>query len=503
MKFRRNRSRGSTAIALVLYLALVSKLHSDIIFVDATAGGVNNGTSWTDAFPNLQDALAASLADDEIFVAAGIYKPTPGGDRCASFALVDSVALYGGFNGSETLLSERNPDPVTNATFLSGDLLGDDGPDFTYNEDNSYHVLTSIAVSNGALLDGFTVSGGNANDASFPNDRGGGMLNRADGNPSVKNILFTSNYAGFGGGMANDFGTPVIDNVLFVNNSADSGGGMLNSFSDATITNAQFFGNTAVLRGGGIYNAGASPTIVNAVFSGNSGGVRGGAIANLSSANPTIINGTFASNSSTLQGGAFYNFGDSFPLVKNSVFWGNLVGSTPKQIFGDPLNAGSAFNLIEGGYAAVPAAVISTVDPLFVDPDGADNTEGTADDDLHLAQGSPAVNLGDNAAIFESLDLDGNPRIHGNIIDLGPYESVFLTFVAEFPVLDPEADANGNGLTNYHDYAAGLDPSSPFDPSAFARVFNGSQGELFFEFTGLTDGNAVFTEYQKSTSISS
>jgi hypothetical protein len=102
-------------------------------YVNASAAG-GNGTSWACAFNDLQQALAASDAGDEIWVAKGTYKPTTGTDRTASFAMKNGVAIYGGFNGTETAQNQRNR--ATNVTILSGDIGTPND-----NSDNSYHVF--------------------------------------------------------------------------------------------------------------------------------------------------------------------------------------------------------------------------------------------------------------------------------------------------------------------------------------------------------------------------
>ena len=84
------------------------------IYVKADAGGANNGSSWTDAYTDLQDALSVTVSGDQIWVAAGTYYPTTDTNRSATFALVNGVGIYGGFAGVETLLTER--DTVVNVT---------------------------------------------------------------------------------------------------------------------------------------------------------------------------------------------------------------------------------------------------------------------------------------------------------------------------------------------------------------------------------------------------
>ena len=137
------------------------------IYVDASATGANVGTSWQDAFTSLQPALAAALTGDDIWVAAGTYKP--GNNRAATFQLISGVEIYGGFPVGGGDFASR--DPELNPTVLSGDIGTPSN-----NADNSYHVVTGSGTDNTALLDGFVVSDGNSNSTS-PNDRGGGLYN--------------------------------------------------------------------------------------------------------------------------------------------------------------------------------------------------------------------------------------------------------------------------------------------------------------------------------------
>src|SRR5690606_22541633 len=100
------------------------------IYVDADAGGAANGSSWTDAYTTLQDALAESVAGQEVWVAAGTYRPDAGagqtaGDRAEAFRLTSGVEVYGGFSGTETSLDQR--DWAAHVAYLSG-TFGGAGP---------------------------------------------------------------------------------------------------------------------------------------------------------------------------------------------------------------------------------------------------------------------------------------------------------------------------------------------------------------------------------------
>ena len=157
-------------ILVVLCLAASSEALAATIYVDQDATGANDGSSWVNAYNYLQDALADAESGDQVWVAKGVYKPDENtanpdgtGDRNATFQFKNGVGLYGGFAGGETSLDQR--DNVTNVTILSGDLNGDDVGDLDdpSRSENSYHVVTGSGNDETAVLDGFTITAGNAN----------------------------------------------------------------------------------------------------------------------------------------------------------------------------------------------------------------------------------------------------------------------------------------------------------------------------------------------------
>jgi hypothetical protein len=387
------------------------------LYVNDDAAGANNGSSWTDAFTDLQDALA--LADqcaniNEIWVAAGTYTPTSGTDRTISFTMKNNLAILGGFNGTETNPSQR--DWMTNVTILSGDIgtLGD-------NSDNSYHVIYNPGLNGSAVLDGFTITGGNANGNSGDDNSGGGMFN-INSAAMVANCIFSGNSANVrGGGMFNAFSSPTVTNCSFSGNSAGFGGGMYNSSSTPTVTNCSFSGNSAGIRGGGMDNAASSPTVTNCSFSGNSAGSLGGGGMFNEKANPTVINCSFSGNSSGgFGGGGMFNFDNSSPTLTNCILWGN--GSEIVDLANSTPNATYCF--VQGGY---PGTGNLNVNPLFVN---------AAAGDLRLQACSPAIDAGNDAANANPLDLAGNNRqfqaiAGGSTIDLGAFEYQGLVDICE------------------------------------------------------------------------
>ncbi len=136
------------------------------IYVDATATGANNGSSWADAFTGLQGALAAAGTGDEIWVAEGIYTPDViGGSPAATFLIGKNLKLYGGFAGTESSLEERG-NPADFPAILSGDLNGDDvESNFVTNRGDNVMTVVTIRgnITEEAVINGFTIQGGQAN----------------------------------------------------------------------------------------------------------------------------------------------------------------------------------------------------------------------------------------------------------------------------------------------------------------------------------------------------
>jgi hypothetical protein len=362
-----------SVVVLGLGIVLISSqiVLADTIYVDVDAGGNNNGSSWEDAYTNLQDALALAQPGDQIWVAAGTYYP--GSSREDYFAMRNGVAIYGGFNGTETELDER--DPAEHETLLSGDL-GTPGDD----SDNCYHVFYhpfGSDLDSTAILNGFTITGGNANGESS-HGRGGGMYNNSS-TLQVINCIFSGNSATYGGGIAND-SSPRFVNVIIANNTAEhSGAGMDNFGSSPILTNCTFINNTAANFGGGMSNDMASPTLINCTFYNNSAiaGV-GGGLSNYTYSDARLINCTFFGNSSGADGGGMWSGGAS-PVVTNCIFWGN----TPNEMYGGgiPLPIITYSNIL-GGYEGEGNI---DADFLFVDPEN-----GV----LHLQDGSPSIDAG-------------------------------------------------------------------------------------------------------------
>jgi predicted outer membrane repeat protein len=316
-----------------------------LIYVDADAIGSSDGSSWEDAYNDLQTALSVAASGDEIWVAEGVYYPDEGVGQVddavtSTFVLTDGVAIYGGFDpdhGVETMV-ER--DWETYVTVLSGDIDHETHPDTSDPHgvvtdtagiagNNAYHVVYSENVTATARLDGVTITGGRVL-AGNPESYGGGMFNRADGSPTLANVTFSGNAAAYGGGMANVENAPTLINVTFAGNTAfHEGGGMYNDRSHPTLTGVAFSGNAASAtggEGGGMVNVQSTLALTDVAFSNNRARRIGGGMVNKSS-NVTLMTATFSNNQAGEtgwmgDGGGMYNL-DSTLTLADVVFSGN------------------------------------------------------------------------------------------------------------------------------------------------------------------------------------
>lgn len=329
------------------------------IFVKSDASGAVDGSSWTDAFTELSDALSVATEGDEIWVAEGTY--LPGGDnanRDAIFFLDLNIKLYGGFDGTESSLTDRG-NYEDHPTILSGDVNGDDIPNnFTDNrEDNCRHIMwTDTMITNETIIDGFFFQNGHTEggDGSGNDRRAGAILSY--GAPIIRNCTFTQNYGYFAGAVyprgafATGFrilncnfyenegrsggciyivslNAGLVESCSFTNNKAVSGSGIYNASAINTIRNCTFENNTATsadddARGGGIYNSEVFCKVENCTFLNNEADFGGGIYSRIST--DTILNCTFLNNfaNSGGRGAGVYIF-QGFPLIENCNFSDN------------------------------------------------------------------------------------------------------------------------------------------------------------------------------------
>jgi hypothetical protein len=433
------------------------------LYVDAAADPGNTGVdAWSNAVPSLQDALSLAQAGDTLWVAGGTYTPDAAnltsiadGRRDTSFVLKDGLHLFGGFSGTESRRADR--DIGANPTILSGDVNGDGTP-----SGNSYHVVFSPpGVTQATRLDGFTITGGNANDGSVDTN-GDGLADGADGgglyllsdsdfgpsSPVVVRTTFAGNQAtGRGGAVALTSGDgnlqPLLYNVTFRDNAASQGGALAVNSQSTTSS--------------------VSPRIANAVFLNNaasSGAGEGGAVHVAAASGGVSVRAatsTFTDNTATAGGAVYVDASASTNglTLTESILAGNTAGSTPSQVvadgrtvFANSLVAGS------GGSRSWDAAYGTdnggNIDgqPLFVDPAAGDVRLNWASPAIDRAAAPPAdradVDLDGDVGELLPVDRAGASRTIGRTTDIGAYEG--------------GAEPTGNRL--YVDRSAGQDTST-------------------------------------------
>jgi len=421
------------------------------MYVDSNATGNDDGSSWEDAYNYLQDALAAASSGTQILVAEGTYRPdqktgqTPG-NRSATFQLINGVALYGGFpSGGCNDWADRHI--ATYETILSGDLTIKDiyvsDPCNLLTEstraENSYHVVTGSNTDATAILDGFTITAGNADGSAWPDNEGGGMLNISS-NCTVNKSKFVENSSSAGGGgMRNDYSNLHITNCIFFRNASGGsggGGGVKNYNSSPTLLNCRFIWNEDVSGGsnaGGLFNISSSPAVTNCSFIKNSS-VYGGAVSNVIGSCPEITNCTFTANLASSYSGAVNDWNDSYPIITNCIFWDNNAPAGSQ--IGDSGSSAATVNYsdVQGGWTGAGGVGNINIDPCFMDANGPDDVIGTLDDNITLSVDSPCIDVGDNTAVPSGVttDLDGRLRIadgdcnDSDIVDMGASEFAYV-----------------------------------------------------------------------------
>lgn len=259
------------------------------VYVNQSATGLNNGSSWQDAYTDLQNAL--QLADGvnpmEVWVASGSYFPSSFNNQ-ASFELKNNVSLIGGFAGIESFISERVDIHGVNQTNLDGDIYQDPF------SDNSERIVKFdlFGVEAPITIDGFTIKNG---DAEFANGIGSGAGISID-NFGTRNV------------------TDTIRNCRIIDNKAIAGAGLYVEKSSIYVVNSFFEGNFSFTEGGAFHGSEVIGTFINCAFTGNTSEFsdqnfqsgEGGAVFGRSS-QLSFFNSSFSDNAAKVEGGAAFD----------------------------------------------------------------------------------------------------------------------------------------------------------------------------------------------------
>lgn len=355
-----------------------STVNYPIFYVDQDANGANDGSSWENAFTDLQDGLSAALSGDHIWVAEGVYKPTTSMDRTIEFVLQQGVSLMGGFAGFEVDPYQR--DINENLTTLSGNIGNIIIPD-----DNSYHVLRVAGSAQAQSIDGFVIQGGNANGTSTDGN-GGAIFVSGSQDLTVSNCLFQNNLAIVGACLQLLTGTnSTVENCYFLNNEG--------LYVAVAQTATEFTMKNSIM-------------VANTAF-------------RLISVSPdgfvTTEHCTIADNASDGPWG-----GNGEMSCANSIIWNSgteafSTGTTIHNVITD-LGVNDLGVITE-------VSDLMNVDPNFLDP---------ANLDYRIDSSSPAFDAGDPALSSQSRDLLGIPRPYNGLPDIGCYEAEYCIQIHNF-----------------------------------------------------------------------
>ena len=422
--------------------------------IAALAGGrscVTGGTTWADAVPDLQCALLEAAAGSEVWIGPGVYRPTRGPERSATFTIADGVGVYGGFGGTETRREQRQAS--TARPVLSGDIEANDRTDPSgvitdlggIAGGNALHVVTINSSQSSTVLEGAIVTGGQANGTA---ESGctyacGGGLYVIGGAPQLRSLSLVSNFAtDRGGGLYAAQSNVTLVALAAQGNQAAYGGGVFLQDGRAQVVNTLLAGNYAAGSGGGLYAANSTVRMVNITAAANRADVRGGGL--LLEISASIVNALIGGNSA----------------------------ASDAQIGGNATTV--QYSLVQDGCSGGVSCVdtVQTGDPRLVAAPGP-AAAPTSLGDFHTQPTSPAIDVGNNDATFDpslpegatisavGVDLGSSARIVAARttpaqIDLGAYEApnappVFLT--TPYPVA---------GLNlNYVYTAVAEDPNAP------------------------------------------
>ncbi len=398
----------SKFMMFILSVFVCNIIGCGVIYVDKDATGQNNGLSWESAYNHPLAALNAAGPFDQIWVAEGTYT--------GMLSLKSNSKIYGGFNGTESALSQR--DLENNPTIFDA-------------EGGNYAISSN---GYGFTLDGLTITGANR-----------GLFNESGNTGIIINCIFRDNTTGI---INMEFSSPTTRGCSFENNDT----GIINRESSSPdIRDCSFINNSTGIRN---FEGAAHPFVENCIFKNNTSAISSGPYAGVDVTGSTFIENDSAINFGAHQlgneisdsvfygntDGAIFNYGDYGDVevkVKNCTFYNNsgyaldayektytvencIFWDNENEISSDSISS-VTFSNVKGGFPGLGnIGEKPEDDPMFVDPENGD---------LHLQTDSPCIDVGNNLALPLSItDIDGDPRIidgDGNsipIVDMGADE---------------------------------------------------------------------------------
>jgi hypothetical protein len=467
-------------VAIVILLASFSQALAMVYYVSPTGSETNSGTTWSQAKDKISDAVAIANEGDEIWVASGQYNERLVNRVIDTIAV--NVALYGGFAGGESSLSERNFE--VNKTIING-----------MNEGILIKISDSAASS--TRIDGFYITGGrgfhgggiktvasapiitnNTIFNNYSNGLGGGISvwgfhPTANQHPLITGNTIVENYAfedaGDGGGIGITYSNPTITKNVISRNYANQNGGAIAIYngSSPTIVSNYILANSANVLdggsscfygGGGVFVAtgwdinceptspiGSHPKIANNIIAANGAYQGGGVMLIASYEEVDLTNNTIASNS-----GAGIEWQDSLINLSNNIIAYNSEGlkyyHSPTAGYSMNNNNvyGNELQLEETDYVGLPDQTGIQWN-ISREPRMANYKIGN----FHIQPDSPCLNAGDNLSASGLIaDIEGTSRILDAVIDIGADESDGTVWNEEEPVIRVSKSGDGSdGLT--------------------------------------------------------
>lgn len=358
--------------------------------------------------------LVATLILTSIGMSATYYVP----DNYATIQAAIEVSSNG------DVIIVRPGTYVENIDFVGKAITvkSEQGASVTKIDGNQLDAVVIFSPGGGldSILEGFTVTNG---DGHF----GGGIACSISG-ATIKDCTVSQNVASAGGGIYAVYSDMVISDTLVVANCANiqDGGGIDCSDGSLTISNSiiayNWLSHDQYQQAGAIKTVRCDLSLTNTAIVKNRAvyGQAGGIYS--SDTSLTMTNCTLNGNDSPYyDGGLTYRGSGSFAVVTNTIFWNNAPGfgseiyikSGTLTISYSDVDGGQSSVWVESGSTLNWGAGMIDADPLFVD---------SANNDFHLTWNSPCRDTGDNSAVTELYDFEGDPRIALGTVDMGADE---------------------------------------------------------------------------------
>lgn len=425
------------SVMTALLLIVTGNVNGATYYVSATSLNNGPGTNWDTAYHDIQNAVTDATYGDVVLVTNGTYNSggavRPGGSLVSRIMVTKAITIQSVGGPTGTIILGQGP--VSDA------------------------AVSCAFLGNGAVISGFTLSNGftRATGLMFKDQGGGGAYALG---AIITNCIIAGNEANaFGGGVC--YGS-VVGSIIS-DNSAMNGGGTAYTFSDQCLISANFSyssgggvysgkvvncaidGNIALGDAGGLYySSSTNCNIVGNYAGGNGGGVCGGSVNNAK---------IFANNATEGGdgGGAYSAILTSCAVVENAAT-GRGGGAFGCELYNSIVYYNTAITEGENWYGLVYVWNSCTTPspapwPFYPGDKFPNFVNNTTDEpqfvnwvagDLHLSTNSPCIQAGGISDYFShpsppltSLDLDGNPRIQGGVVDMGAYETPYFFINAQ------------------------------------------------------------------------